>query len=93
MSSKVRIISRELGVSEEELVNHGLRAYLESEIRKVNAELLSLYTTYGVKSLQELDEKINRGELGETETFEDYTRVDYLKSRREKLERILGEIT
>jgi hypothetical protein len=48
-----------------------------------------VYTRYGVASLKELDEKISEGELSETETFEDFTRLDHLEAKKEKIEQFL----
>lgn len=90
---EVKEISKELGVSEEELVRKGVKAYLEMELRKVKAETYGIFSRYGVNSLRELDEKISKGELSETETFEDFTKLDYLESMREKIERLLGGLT
>jgi len=91
--SEVETVSRALGVGKEELVRRGVRAYLEMELRKVNSELLGLYSKYGVKSLGEMDKKITKGELNETETFDDFTKLDYLESLRDKIEKLLGELS
>ena len=85
-------VSKVLGVDEKELVKRGVKAYLEMELRSVNAEIATICLKYGVKSLKELDEKINRGELNETETFEDFTRLDYLEDRREKIKELLRKM-
>ena len=47
---------------------------------------------YGVSSIEELDEKIRRGELVESEVFEDLTRLDYLLDREKRLEKLLEEL-
>lgn len=93
MVSEVETVSRVLGVSKEDLIRRGVRAYLEMELRKVNSELLSLYSKYDVKSLGEMDKKINKGKLSETGTFDDFTKLDYLESLRDKIERLLGELS
>lgn len=89
MSVAVEAIAEKLGLSKEELIKNGVKAYLESELRRLNAEMFVIYNRYGVKSLEGLDEKISKGELGETETFEDFTRLDYLEAKKEKVEEIL----
>jgi len=78
-----------LGVSENELVKRGVKAYLEMELRRVKAETYSILSKYEVGSFIELDERISRGDLSETEMFEDFTRLDYLESMREKIEGLL----
>jgi hypothetical protein len=74
MSLNVEAIAESLGLKKEELIKNGVRAYLESELRRINAEIMAVYNRYGVKSLSELDEKINKGKLSETETLEDFTK-------------------
>ena len=90
---EVKEISETLGVSEDDLVKRGVKAYLEMELRRVKAEMFGIMSKYKVDSFRELDEKISRGDLSETETFEDFTRLDYLDSMREKIERLLGGST
>jgi hypothetical protein len=90
---EVKEISETLGVSEDDLVKRGVKAYLEMELRRVKAEMYGILSKYKVDSFRELDEKISRGDLSETETFEDFTRLDYLDSVREKIERLLGGST
>jgi hypothetical protein len=90
---EVKEISETLGVSEDDLVKRGVKAYLEMELRRVKAEMYGILSKYKVGSFRELDEKISRGDLSETETFEDFTRLDYLDSMREKIERLLGGST
>jgi len=90
---KLKTISKELGLSEEELLKKSIKSYLEAELRKINAEIHDIYIKYNVKSLLELDEKINKGQLKETETFQDFTKLDYLEAQKEKLEKLLKTIT
>jgi hypothetical protein len=85
----VEEISAALGLSKEELIRRGVRAYLELELRRLNSEIMTLYRRYNVKSLKELDEKISRGELSETDTFDDFTRLDFLEAKRDEVEKFL----
>lgn len=89
MTVSVEAIAETLGLKKEELIKNGVKAYLESELRRINAEIIIVYNRYGVTSLNELDEKINKGELSETETFEDFTKLDHLEAKKEKIEQIL----
>jgi flagellar biosynthesis/type III secretory pathway chaperone len=47
---------------------------------------------YNISNIEEFDEKIRRGELNETDVFEDFTRLDYLLDREEKLRKLLEEL-
>nr|MDO8077861.1 hypothetical protein [Candidatus Freyarchaeota archaeon] len=85
----VEEISEALGLSKEELIRRGVRAYLELELKRISSEIMTLYRRYNVNSLRELDEKISRGELSETDTFDDFTRLDYLEAKRDEVEKFL----
>ena len=86
-------LSKHLGVPEDELIRRGLRAYLEEELRKVRARIAAICVKYGVKSLEELDEKINKGEVAESDAFEDFTRLDHLEAVKRKLEEALSRLS
>ena len=89
LTLSVEEISEALGLSKEELKRRGVRAYLELELKRINSEIMTLYRRYNVNSLRELDEKISRGELSETDTFDDFTRLDYLEAKRDEVEKFL----
>ncbi len=84
--------SKILGVEEDVLEREALRQYILSELRHVKSESKLIMARYGVSSIEELDEKIRRGELEETKVFEDLTRLDYLLDREEKLKNLLEEL-
>ena len=81
-----------LHMKKETLVGEGLKAYLKERIRGLKAEITAIYLRYGVSSIGELDEKINRGELSESDTFDDFTRLDYLEGRKDKIRHILEKL-
>ncbi|MCE4611237.1 MAG: hypothetical protein F7B17_04615 [Desulfurococcales archaeon] len=87
-----RRVSKIFGVEEELLEREVLRQYVLSELRRVRLESKLIMARYGVSSIEELDEKIRRGELEETEVFEDLTRLDYLLDREDKLKKLLEEL-
>ncbi len=87
-----RKASRILGVKEDVLEREALRQYILSELRRVRIEARLIMARYGVSSIEELDEKIRCGELEETKVFEDFTRLDYLLDREEKLKKLLEEL-
>lgn len=93
MSETVETIAETLGLKKEELIRNGVKAYLKSELRRLNAEIIIIHNRYGVKSLEELDKKISKGVLSETKTFEDFTKLDYLEDKKEKIEKILRAIS
>jgi len=81
-----------LGIEESILEREALLQYILSELRRVKLESKLIMTRYGVSSIGELDEKVRKGELKETDVFEDLTRLDYLLDREEKLKKLLEEL-
>lgn len=82
-----------LHMEKKKLMEEGLKAYSRERLRELRAEITTIYLRYGVSSLKELDEKINKGELNETDTFNDFTKLDYLESEEEKISNILKKLT
>lgn len=93
MTVTVEAIAETLGLKKEELIKNGVKAYLQSELRHLNAEIIIIHNRYGVGSLEQLDKKISKGALSETKTFEDFTKLDYLEAKKEKIEEILRALS
>ena len=81
-----------LGVEESVLEREVLLQYILPELRRVKLEYKLIMTWYGVSSIEELDEKVRKGELKEADALEDLTRLDYLLDREEKLKKLLEEL-
>jgi len=89
MATSFEEVATVLRIKKENLVEEGLKAFLREKLRGLNAEITTIYLKYGVSSFEELDAKINKGELNETDTFDDFTRVDYLEGMKDKLREIM----
>jgi len=74
------------------LEKEAIRQYLLHELRRVRLESKFIMIKYNISNIEEFDEKIRRGELNETDVFEDFTRLDYLLDREEKLRKLLEEL-
>ncbi len=89
MSSTVRKISKELGIKEDELITAGIKAYIKSELGKIETHLYSLYRKYGISSIKDMERAIEEGIMVESDVFEDMTRIDYLEAEKTKLKRLI----
>jgi glutathione synthase/RimK-type ligase-like ATP-grasp enzyme len=89
MSIPYREIEKLFNMNKESLVKEGLKAFLREKLREIRAEIIYLYAKHEVSSINELDEKINKGKLSEVNTFEDFTRLDYLEYEQDKIRKIL----
>ena len=77
-----------LNMKREELMSEALRALLEKKFHELRVEIVTIHLKYKVSSLEERDGRINKGELSETETFGDFTRLDFLESEADKIKEI-----
>jgi hypothetical protein len=88
MSSVLHKLSKEIGIKEDELVTASLRAYIRSELGKIEAQLHVFYHKYGINSIKDLEHAIEKGTVVESDVFEDLTRIDYLESQLIKLKKM-----
>lgn len=77
-------IATQLNILPEKLERESLKVYLQRNLRLIESELFGLARRYGVRSVTELDEKIQQGAFHEDESFEDFFRFDHLESERRK---------
>jgi len=92
MAVSVEEVAQFLELEKNKTIEEGLKALLEKKLREVRSEILSICLRYEVSSLQELDEKVNRGELYETDTFEDFTRLDFLEDAQERIKELKNKL-
>ena len=62
-----------LHMKKEKRAEKGAKAYFTEKLRALMAEITAVYLRYGVSSREEVEEKINRGKLSESDTFDDFT--------------------
>lgn len=85
MSTVLHKLSKEMGIKKSELVNQSVKAYIRSELGKIESQLYTLYNKYKIKSIKELEHAIEKGEVVESDVLNDLTRIDYLESEKTKM--------
>lgn len=85
----VKEIAREFSLGEEELIRHGLRAFLLDRMRMLDAERRARCAKFGVESLEEMDRLIRTGQVEEEDILEDFQEVDYLTTRIQHIQQML----
>ncbi len=68
----------------ETLAKASLKAFLDRELRRIEAEIFEIGAKHSVKSIFELDDKLKRGEVREEDIVEDFQELDYLEARRDE---------
>ena len=92
MSLDTRTIAREFSISEDELTRESLRAFMLEKLRHFEADRKARCAKYGVKSLEEMDGLLRRGEVNEDTILEDFQTVDYLSERISRVRSMLREM-
>lgn len=78
-------VALKLQLPPEELERESLRLFLKHRLRLVESQLLGLARRYGVRTVIELDDLVQKGQVHETEAFEDYFEFDRLEAERDTL--------
>jgi hypothetical protein len=85
-------IALKLQLSPQELERESLRLFLSNRLRLVESQLLGLTHKYGVRTVTELDELVQSGQIHEAEAFEDYFEFDHLEAERDALIEALKDL-
>ena len=85
-------IARALHLSEEEVLQQGLRRFLEHQLREVRAEIFAISGRHGVSSVEEMDARYRDGTLEEADSWRDLQRLDHLEYKRDSLLQLLEAV-
>lgn len=88
----VERVEKELNVPRNLLLQEGMKRYLEFELRRLEIDAAEIRRRHGVKSFNDLWDKLEGGEVSEAECFDDLTRLEYLETRAEKVVKLLEEL-
>ena len=92
MAVNLREVASEFSLSEESLTRESLRAFLLEQLRLLDAERQARCAKFGVTSLSELDELVQKGAVSEETVLDDFQNIDYLTTRIERVKAMLEEI-
>ncbi|MGV8174311.1 MAG: hypothetical protein ACP5OU_01265 [Methanothrix sp.] len=74
-----------LKMDRDALARASIKAFLERELRSIEADMFEIWTKHGVKSVFELDDMLKRGVVREEDVLVDFQELDYLESRRDEI--------
>jgi hypothetical protein len=82
-------VAREIEISEDELLKHGLQAFPERQLRQIKTQIFEITGHYGIASAAEMEACYQAGTLAEADSWRDLQRLDHLEFERDRLLRIL----
>ena len=91
MALDVTMVAKEFSLTEEAVMRESIRAFLFGRLRLLDADRRARCARFGVKSLEEMDGLLRRGEVEEDDILEDFQEVDYLCDRMERVRAMLEE--
>ena len=92
MGKYIEMVAKAFGRDPYVIEKKAVRTYLLSEYARIVSEIRYILGKYGVKSFEELEDKIERGEINVPGDFDDYTKLDALLAAKETIEKLLDEI-
>ena len=80
-NSLLNKLSKQLGITENRLLDESINVFLEKELRNSSAEILKIKTNYKVSTLEELKHNIEEGIIEEHPAWEELIYWENLTKR------------
>jgi len=93
MPTLIQMVEKELKIPRKQLLEEGVKHFLEVELKNLSIEIKKLSSQYSVNSFDELWKKLESGEISESECFDDLSRLEYLELEKEKVFKLLQKAT
>lgn len=91
-SSVIEEISRYTNIDKESLITRGIQSLLKEKKKSILLERLILLSRYESRAKEELERKIENGEIGEHPAWEDLILVENLEAELEKIDGYLKNL-
>lgn len=77
-------IAEKLNISKEDLLQDSIKFFLKKKLRELKTEIFKITSRYGVRSVEEFEEKYKKGEIEEKDTWQDLQRLDHLEFKKDE---------
>lgn len=88
----LKTVAESFSMSPDDLVEQGLKAFLQDQLALLDSEYKSLLTKHHVKTLDEFDNLIADNPDIETDLLPDFQRADFLDTRMEKMKDWISQL-
>lgn len=88
----IRNIAKDFNLPYDLFLQESSQLYLEKKLKKIRIDIWEIASKYGVSSISEFENLYKQGKIEESQTFDDYKRLDRLEYEKEKIEKLLQQI-
>jgi len=83
-NEKIKVIAKELGLSEDELMKQSLVTFLERKLKEIKAEIYKIMNKYMISSIEDFERLYEKVKIEEKDSFEDFKRLDHLEFKKKR---------
>ncbi len=91
-STLVKNLASKFSLSQEELVQEGIKAFLLNQLHLLEVERRKLFRHHDVQTLDEFDQLLINNPDKESDLLESFQRADYLTHRIEEISQWIKEL-
>ncbi|NIA02343.1 MAG: hypothetical protein GWP15_03090 [Nitrospirae bacterium] len=88
----IKNIAKDIELPYDLFLQESSRLFLETKIKKIRIGILEIAGKYGVSTISEFENLYRQGKIEESQTLDDYKRLDRLEYEKEKIEKLLQEL-
>jgi hypothetical protein len=88
----VENLTTAFSLSEDELIQEGIKAFLLNQLHLVEVERRKIFTHHDVRTLDEFDQILINNPDKESDLLESYQRADYLTHRIDEISQWIREL-
>lgn len=88
----LELAAQTLGIPPDDLLIQGLRRYLQSQLREVEATIFQITGQYSVSDVVAMEDRYRAGSLSEATSWRDLQKLDHLEYKRDRLQHLLGSL-
>lgn len=88
-SKNIESLAKKLNLSKDDMIREGLKFFLERKLREIKTELFKIHSKHGVSSVKDFENLYKKGEVEESDTWQDMQKLDHLEYKKGELEKAL----
>ena len=88
----IKEVSQELQVTQDQVLQQSLKAFLEHRLHTVEAEVFEIRGKYNISSVEAMESRYREGSLEEAGSWRDLQRLDHLEYQRDRLRELLRKL-